>query len=760
MARLSGESLLVLVLAAVFMAVTTACSDSSPSPIPPSVETRASGEVTPPVVSPEQSPTSESATASDCRVGQALSAEESCTYPGTSEEFSVDASGVGRFLFFSAQTVISARNALINGQLYDFAASRQDDGSWVVEVVGDSSKSVRVSDLVASATEAPAPTAASALAQAPASTPSSTPTSSPAPTQTPAPMSTHTPTPVPTATPTVAPTSVPTIPSTPSITPTLAPTHTPSSVPTATPMAAPASVPTTVPTPMLALTPGLNQPPQVVAGIPDQILTVYDSLVMEVAQAFRDPDGDQVGMYRLTVANPVVAEGRINSVTGEMTLAALDEGSSWITLTACDAQSCSSLGDLRFLLTVKPLANRPPQAVHAIDDQSVRVGESVLVRVEPAFFDIESDRIVDYRVRLDDDRLASAAFDSFTRRIRLSGIHQGRTKVMISACDRNSCGDGHPLIFTLTVKPPANRPPQVVGLIPDQIVKLGDSIRIDLASVFSDPDGDDVQAYQFFQANRDVVKGTINSKTGSLTLRAVEIGTTKVAVNASDGRLRTDIDALAFNFTVTPPIGYLPSVVHKTLDQDIEVGETTSIQVSRAFDTPDRHRIIRYDFLIEDEEVAKDAEISRQGVLTLTGSEEGRSWVSARACNSLGCSEFSDLEFVLTVAGPETPPNRSPEVVGAINDRSVIVGESVRMNVSPAFSDPDDDAIVEYRYRMSSPNLASGSSITNTGILVLRGSNVGTTSVGISACDSEYDCSDPEEMKFTLTIEAPHQINN
>ena len=760
MARLSGESLLVLVLAAVFMAVTIACSDSSPSPIPPSVETRTSGEVTPPAVPPEQSATSESAAASDCRVGQALSAEESCTYPGTSDEFSVDASGVGRFLFFSAQTVISARNALINGQLYDFAASRQDDGSWVIEVVGDSSKSVRVSDLVASATEAPAPTPASALAQVPASTPSSTPISSPAPTQTPAPMSTHTHTPVPTATPTVPPTSVPTIPSTPSVTPTLAPTHTPSSVPTATPMAAPASVPTTVPTPMPALTPGLNQPPQVVAGLPDQILTVYDSLVMEVAQAFRDPDGDQVGMYRLTVANPVVVEGRINSVTGEMTLAALDEGSSWVTLTACDAQSCSSLGDLRFLLTVKPLANRPPQAVHAIDDQSVRVGESVLVRVEPAFFDIESDRIVDYRVRLDDDRLASADFDSFTRRIRLSGIHQGGTKVMISACDRNSCGDDHPLVFMLTVKPPANRPPHVVGLIPDQIVKLGDSIGIDLASVFSDPDGDAVQAYQFFQANRDVVKGTINSKTGKLTLRAVEIGTTKVAVNASDGRLRTDIDALAFNFTVTPPIGYLPSVVHKTLDQDIEVGETTSIQVSRAFDTPDRHRIIRYDFLIEDEEVAKDAEISRQGVLTLTGSEEGRSWVSVRACNRLGCSEFSDLEFVLTVTGPETLPNRSPEVVGAINDRSVIVGESVRMNVSPAFSDPDDDAIVEYRYRMSSPNLASGSSITNTGILVLRGSNVGTTSVGISACDSEYDCSDPEEMKFTLTIEAPHRISN
>ena len=63
---------------------------------------------------------------------------EGCTYPGTSAEFSVDSSGTGRFLFFAAGTGISARNTTINGVTYYFAASKQDDGTWIIEAAGGS----------------------------------------------------------------------------------------------------------------------------------------------------------------------------------------------------------------------------------------------------------------------------------------------------------------------------------------------------------------------------------------------------------------------------------------------------------------------------------------------------------------------------------------------------------------------------------------------------------------------------------------------
>ena len=82
--------------------------------------------------------TTEEKPASDgtCSVGDVVAPGESCAYPGTSVEFSVDATGTGRFLFSSSGTRLVLRNTTINGVSYTFVASKQDDGSWRVEEVG------------------------------------------------------------------------------------------------------------------------------------------------------------------------------------------------------------------------------------------------------------------------------------------------------------------------------------------------------------------------------------------------------------------------------------------------------------------------------------------------------------------------------------------------------------------------------------------------------------------------------------------------
>ena len=74
----------------------------------------------------------------ECHVSLIVSPGESCTYPGTDLEFSVDSSGTGRFLFFTAGTGIDARNTTINGVTYNFKASKQSDGTWIIEAAGDS----------------------------------------------------------------------------------------------------------------------------------------------------------------------------------------------------------------------------------------------------------------------------------------------------------------------------------------------------------------------------------------------------------------------------------------------------------------------------------------------------------------------------------------------------------------------------------------------------------------------------------------------
>ena len=71
-----------------------------------------------------------------CYVGQLVRSGDSCTYPGTTTEFSVNSSGTGRFLFFSAGRGIRLIDSNINGSLYTFVATNQGGGVWRIDRVG------------------------------------------------------------------------------------------------------------------------------------------------------------------------------------------------------------------------------------------------------------------------------------------------------------------------------------------------------------------------------------------------------------------------------------------------------------------------------------------------------------------------------------------------------------------------------------------------------------------------------------------------
>lgn len=71
-----------------------------------------------------------------CRAGLVVQPGESCTHPTNGETFSVDASGTGRFMFFTAGGGINIVNSSINGQTITFVAQRNSGSdSWTVERV-------------------------------------------------------------------------------------------------------------------------------------------------------------------------------------------------------------------------------------------------------------------------------------------------------------------------------------------------------------------------------------------------------------------------------------------------------------------------------------------------------------------------------------------------------------------------------------------------------------------------------------------------
>ena len=87
--------------------------------------------------------TTETGSLGECYVSLSVSIGQSCTYPGTTDAFSVNVRGRGSFLTFLAGIRIRINNATINGRVYDFEASHQGDGVWRI-------------DRIAGSTEAPA----------------------------------------------------------------------------------------------------------------------------------------------------------------------------------------------------------------------------------------------------------------------------------------------------------------------------------------------------------------------------------------------------------------------------------------------------------------------------------------------------------------------------------------------------------------------------------------------------------------------------
>ena len=71
----------------------------------------------------------------DCYPGLLVGIGESCTYPGTTDEFSVNARGRASFLDRLAGIRIRIDNETINGRVYDFLASHQGDGVWRIDRV-------------------------------------------------------------------------------------------------------------------------------------------------------------------------------------------------------------------------------------------------------------------------------------------------------------------------------------------------------------------------------------------------------------------------------------------------------------------------------------------------------------------------------------------------------------------------------------------------------------------------------------------------
>ena len=461
----------------------------------------------------------------------------------------------------------------------------------------------------------------------------------------------------------------------------------------------------------------VNRRPGAVGSIPEQTVNVGESVTVDVAPYFTDPDGDP-----LTYEAEAFFEDRADiSMSGSlMTITGLDDGGTSITVTARDPDGEEARQRTR--VTVEAV-NRPPVVVGSIPAESITVGETARVSVRSYFDDPDGDRL-EYSVASSNTAVATATVSGST--VRITGVAAGTATVTVTASDP----DGLTAIQAIGVSVGAvNQHPEAVGTIPEQTVNVGSSVTVDVARFFRDPDGDDLEyeAETFFTD-----RATVSMSGSVMTIRGVGAGSTSLTVTASDpdgleARQRTRVTVQAVNGA--------PQAVGSIPNQTIAEGRTATVQTHSYFRDPDGDRLSYR--VSTSNGGAATASVTSSGVVTIAGEAAGSATITVTA------SDPDGLEARQTIGVTVTSSNARPQRRGAIPGQTLDAGATATVDVSSYFRDPDDDPL-RYTATSSSTGVAtasvSGSTVTITGVAS------GTATITVAARD-------PGGLEATQTID-------
>ena len=199
---------------------------------------------------------------------------------------------------------------------------------------------------------------------------------------------------------------------------------------------------------------------------------------VDVAAAFRDPDGDAL-TYRAISSAPSVAAVSVFGTTVSVTPVA--EGTSTLTVTATDPGGLSATQ--AFTATVSAPENRPPEPVGALPPLTLGVDDpAVAVEVGGAFRDPDVDRLT-YGAASSAPAVAAVAVLGSTVTVTPTG--EGTATVTVTATDAGGSNGAATQTFMATVGPAGARrftdDPIVPGVTPVRAVHFTElRVRIDI----------------------------------------------------------------------------------------------------------------------------------------------------------------------------------------------------------------------------------------------------------------------------------------
>ena len=264
-----------------------------------------------------------------------------------------------------------------------------------------------------------------------------------------------------------------------------------------------------------------NQAPEAVGAIPAQSVSEGGSIAIDAAPYFTDPDDDPLS-YSAESSNTALATASASN--GTVSVAGESVGTTTITVTATDPGGLTA--SQSFDVTIEN-SNRAPVPTGTIPDQDVRTGSQNAVNVWRYFSDPDGDDL-SYTATSTNSNNATVTVSGGTARV--AGHRVGTATIEVTATDPGGLRATQSFDVTVAERPP-NRAPQVARPIEDLTAQVNSSYGADLASTFSDPDGDEL-TYAATSTNTGVASPTITGST--LVVDAVAEGSATISVTATD----------------------------------------------------------------------------------------------------------------------------------------------------------------------------------------------------------------------------------
>lgn len=373
-----------------------------------------------------------------------------------------------------------------------------------------------------------------------------------------------------------------------------------------------------------------NRAPVASSSIPEQSVVVGETVTLAASSYFSDADGGAL-TYTASSSDPGVISV---SVSGSMvTMVGVGQGTATITVTATDPGGLSATQQVA--VTVP---NRPPIAEDSIPARSIFLGETVTVDVSSHFSDPDGDALT-YTANPSDPGVISVSVSGDM--LTMVGVARGTADITVTATDPGGLSGTQQAAVTVP-----NRMPIAEDSIPAQSVFMGETVTVDVASYFSDPDGDTL-TYTVATSDPGVI--SVGVAGSVVTIVGVARGTATMTVTATDpdgGSAMQQTDVVVPNRA--------PMAVGEMHDLAPPTGDTVVVDVAPFFDDLDR------------DELSYEATTSDAGVAGVSMSDSEAAVVGVSPGTATITITATDPDGLSAQQGFEVSPPHPGTVVGII----------------------------------------------------------------------------------------------